>query len=70
MNFINEGFYLSIATMYEKVIRICDNSEEYYKVFADRIKQVVIDTDGIGWGFHDHLSYLYSEIEYRDEKEE
>lgn len=59
---INESFYLSMETMYGKVTILCDKEEEFYRTFADRLEQVVIDTDGIGWGFHDQLSYLYGEM--------
>ncbi|GIN87530.1 hypothetical protein J6TS2_39160 [Heyndrickxia sporothermodurans] len=61
---INDSFYTSIEKMYEKVTSMCQKEESYYQTFEDRIKQVVIDTDGIGWGFHEQLYELYSEIEY------
>ncbi|WP_367949337.1 DUF6155 family protein [Bacillus sp. FJAT-29790] len=67
---INENFYISMETMYEKVTNICDEEEEYYQVFANRLEQVVIDTDIMGWGFHDQLSYLYSSMGHNREQEE
>jgi hypothetical protein len=30
------------------------------KNFHTRCKKIVDDTDGIGWGFHDQLGYLYN----------
>ncbi|WP_249308458.1 DUF6155 family protein [Lederbergia citrea] len=69
---INESFYLSMATMYEKVIIICDEEEEeeYYQIFADRLRAVVTDTSDVGWGFHDQLAYLYSSIQHLEDEEE
>ena len=29
------------------------------KAFKARCRKIVDDTDGIGWGFHDQLGYLY-----------
>jgi len=29
------------------------------KDFNSRCKKIVGDTNGIGWGFHDQLDYLY-----------
>ncbi|MGE8205433.1 DUF6155 family protein [Heyndrickxia sp. NPDC080065] len=67
---IDESFYNSMEKMYEKVTIMCDKEEKYYHAFADRLEQVVIDTDGIGWGFHDQLSYLYSQMDHVNEDEE
>lgn len=67
---INESIYSSMETMYEKVITLCGKHEDYYKAFADRLKQVVHDTEGIGWGFHDQLYYLHSELECWDMEDE
>lgn len=66
---IDENFYYSMETMYEKVITICNKEEEYFKAFADQLEQVISDTDGIGWGFHDQLSDLYSDLRYRNKDE-
>lgn len=67
---IDANFYSSMETMYEKVTDICAREEEYHKIFADRLKKIVEDTYGIGWGFHDQLSYLYYEMGYEEEEEE
>jgi hypothetical protein len=65
---INEAFYNSVAAMYESVVsainkqddsKICNN-------FKDRLKAVVEDTNGMGWGFHDELSDIYWEIKWLD----
>ncbi|MCG7337072.1 DUF6155 family protein [Sporosarcina sp. ACRSM] len=64
---IDERFYSSMATMYEKVITICNEEDEFFQLFKGRLKKIVTDTDGIGWGFHDQLAYLYDELDtYED----
>jgi hypothetical protein len=44
---IDEAFYTSIESSYDE--------------FKDRCGQIVADSEGIGWGFHDSLSYAYEE---------
>ena len=65
---INEAFYKSIASMYEAVVSAINKQDdsEIYKDFKDRLKAVVVNTKGMGWGFHDELSYLYYEIRWLD----
>ncbi|QQK78817.1 hypothetical protein HUG20_02120 [Salicibibacter cibi] len=56
---IDESFYDSMERAYASVIRWCSEEEDYYRYFADRLQNVVINTDGLGWGFHDGLSDIY-----------
>jgi len=56
---IDERFYTSMESMFEKVVNECIKNEDLYVLFKDRMYTVVEDTDGIGWGYHDTLSYLY-----------
>lgn len=57
---IDEPFYNSMESMYEKAIEwIVKN--EMQDLFKERCKKIVEDTSGIGWGFHDGLSDIYSE---------
>ncbi|MFV9677365.1 MAG: DUF6155 family protein [Methanosarcinales archaeon] len=57
---INERFYDNIAGMYMKVLRYI-TKHDLKADFKMRCKAVVMDTKGIGWGFHDELDDLYSE---------
>lgn len=64
---IDERFYISMETMYEKVITICNEEEEFIQLFKERLKKIVMDTDGIGWGFHDQLAGSFGELDtYED----
>jgi ribosomal protein S17E len=56
---ISENFYISMESMYEKVIEKCNESKGFYEAYKDRIAAIVSETGGIGWGFHDSLSELY-----------
>jgi hypothetical protein len=59
---INEPFYISMESMYEKVVAKCNENETIYKKYKNRLEAVVNDTSGIGWGFHDELSGIYGTI--------
>jgi hypothetical protein len=57
---INEAFYNSMIKMYENALKLIVQYK-LYDQFQVRCKRIVRDTFGIGWGFHDDLSYLYTE---------
>ena len=57
---INESFYNSMESMYERMLKyVTDNN--FQEKFQSRCKKIVDDTSGIGWGFHDGLSDAYYE---------
>lgn len=56
---IYEQFYISMEGVYERVLKLITENRLKEK-FAERCHKVVTDTTGIGWGFHDQLSDLYS----------
>ena len=58
---ISEGFYSSLEGMYEQALTLLKEHGVLGK-FAGRARQVVIDTGGIGWGFHDELHGLYQQF--------
>ncbi|MEK3888281.1 hypothetical protein [Bacillus sp. FSL K6-3431] len=64
---IDENFYYGMENMYEKVIDLCNEDDEYIIAFADRLEDVVDNTDGIGWGVHDQLGYVFSMLRSVDE---
>lgn len=57
---IDEPFYLSIEGVYEQVIGLIISSN-LKDVFKQRCRQIMEDTSGIGWGFHDTLTEIYEE---------
>ena len=65
---IDEDFYNSVEGMYEAVvndINKCQDSK-IFRVYSDRLKSVIDNTRGIGWGFHDGLKFIYSRINWLD----
>lgn len=65
---IDEDFYDSVEGMYEDLvndINKCKNSE-IFEIYCHRLKAVVDNTEGIGWGFHDGLEYIYYGIKWLD----
>jgi hypothetical protein len=65
---INESFYSSVEGMYQSIVDSINKpkNSEIFSILRDRLKAVVTDTSGIGWGFHDNLSIMYFEIEWID----
>lgn len=57
---IDEPFYLSMESMYDKVVKFIINAK-LEDLFNHRCLEIVNDTAGIGWGFHDQLSEIYYE---------
>ena len=56
---IDERFYNSMESMFESTLKFIQKNN-LGKDFNTRCKKIVDDTDGIGWGFHDQLGYLYN----------
>ncbi|HEY5583179.1 MAG TPA: DUF6155 family protein [Ruminiclostridium sp.] len=65
---ISESFYSSVENMYQSVIDSINKHKdsEIFNMLSWRLKAVVDDTSGIGWGFHDSLSDTHYEIKWLD----
>lgn len=59
---IDERFYYSMESMYQKVVAACEKDEKLFNNFKDRLYTIVLEADGIGWGYHDYLSDIYHSI--------
>lgn len=55
---INEQFYISMESMYERAINHIVKSDLEEK-FRDRCQKIVDDTVDMGWGFHDQLCEIF-----------
>jgi len=55
---IDEAFYISMESMYEKAIKFIDKNG-LATIFNNRLLAIVNNTEGMGWGFHDGLADLY-----------
>ena len=58
---IDEAFYTSLENVYAKALALMQQ-EKLLAQFATRTAQVVRDTSGIGWGFHDYLGEVRGEF--------
>ncbi|MCX6231848.1 MAG: DUF6155 family protein [Bacteroidetes bacterium] len=58
---INEGFYASIESVYFDALKLIDKNGLHDK-YQSRAYEILLETENIGWGFHDSLSYFYYEI--------
>jgi hypothetical protein len=60
---IDEPFYNSMQSMYNAVMNKIDSNggQGLFLLYNDRLKAIVRNTDGMGWGFHDSLCIIYDE---------
>lgn len=58
---IDEAFYTSLENTYAKALALM-RQEKLLARFAARTVQIVRDTSGIGWGFHDYLGEMRDEF--------
>lgn len=61
---IDEHFYSSMDSTFKEVIDILKqtNDAELTRKFRPRLKAVVESSEGIGWGYYDHLCDFYGEL--------
>jgi hypothetical protein len=52
---VYENFYSSMVKMFNQVAMECDRDEELYKVFSTRLRNLLSNADGTGWGFQEAL---------------
>ena len=67
---IDQNFYNSMISMYEKVVSACELDEIYYHAFEERLSRIVRIADGIGWGYGDTIAELYYSVFYSREEDE
>ncbi|UOQ95459.1 DUF6155 family protein [Halobacillus shinanisalinarum] len=56
---IDERFYNSMSSMFDKVTDHCQKEAIVFNKYQTRLKEMVENTEGIGWGFHDELSDIF-----------
>lgn len=62
---IDEKFYTSMEAMYERATKYI-HKENLGSTFESRLEDIVNETAGMGWGFHDQLADTY--YSYRDSR--
>jgi hypothetical protein len=59
---IDEAFYDALLRMYDRAIKkVFSLPDEEQHEFRERLKTVMVTSDGIGWGYHDGLCEQYLE---------
>jgi len=59
---IDEQFYNSVESMFDKVIKILNKSkQDIIDKFLPRLRAIVKNAHGIGWGYYDYLSDVLEE---------
>lgn len=63
---INESFYNSMGSVYRTVVDALNKTDDpaVYEQFKDRLKAVIEDTAGMGWGFNEDLSDSYYSLKW------
>jgi hypothetical protein len=57
---IDEKFYYSMETVYDRVVTECSKNEALAEHFKDRLYMVFWNSQGVGWGYHDVIGDIYS----------
>lgn len=68
---INEAFYYSIESMFADFVRVLNglDSESFYQRNAERIKEMCLSSDCVGWGFSEEMMNIYYDIQWLEEEE-
>jgi hypothetical protein len=60
---VEERFYNSMASMYDKVATECEKDKALFLKYRERLYAVVQKSARTGWGYHDDLSSIYDSLE-------
>ena len=64
---IDEGFYNVVCDIYHDVIESVSGDKTLFQKWNDRLVNIVQESNGIGWGFHDYLVEKYYGIPWGGE---
>ncbi|MDJ0707956.1 MAG: hypothetical protein QNJ46_32185 [Leptolyngbyaceae cyanobacterium MO_188.B28] len=61
---IDEQFYSSLESMFEKILTALRNqSADVQEKYFSRLEDVVLSARNIGWGYYDYISDIFGEYE-------
>ena len=68
---IDDAFYGSIESVYKNIIDTLNSTgdKELYERFEYRLKKILENTGGIGWGFHENLTDIFHRLKWADDWE-
>ena len=65
---IDEGFYDALLRMYARAIKkVLTLPDEEQREFRERLRTIMMTSDGIGWGYHDGLCDQYYQAFLEDD---
>ena len=67
---IDERFYQSLCDAFFDVANAASGDQELFEEWEDRLRRIVVDSEEIGWGFHDFIVEEYYNIPWVDEDED
>lgn len=67
---IDARFYDVVCSEYDDVIKGINQDEKLYLLWKDRIANIISETNGIGWGFHDYIVDVYCTIPWIEDEED
>ncbi|MEI3612204.1 hypothetical protein [Pseudogracilibacillus sp. SO30301A] len=53
-----------METIYHKVAVACEKDEKIFNQLKDRLYAIVLETDGMGWSYHDGMNGIYHRAYY------
>ena len=67
---IDEALYYSIESMFADFVRALNDldRESFYQRNAERIKEMCLSTDCVGWGFLEEMMNIYYDIQWLEEE--
>ena len=65
---IDGSFYNVVCDMFCDVIKIVSGDRTLFEKWNDRLVNIVQESDGIGWGFHDYLVEEYYGVPWVEEE--
>lgn len=57
-----------MVSMYDKACDECSLDEEKAKLFKERLYDIVEESDGVGWSYHDELCDIYFSMGWDEEE--
>jgi len=65
---IDEDFYDALGDAYHDAVVVASNEEGIFEILKDRLKSILIEFAGFGWGMEDYISHEYYSIPWIGEE--
>lgn len=64
---IDEEFYDALGDAYSEAVKIASENEELYKLWKDRMENIMHEFSGFGWGMEEFIADKYYSIPWIEE---